>query len=176
MRQNRAASIAININEEGGLVERATEPGGMGKYGVSFVKLAEFRRKHGKPPPTVDDLRNLTVEEATALYNDTADEIGFDVLSGGVDHAALEAAINEGVTFAKALLIVTAIHKADPMKRVRAMSDVRLAVKRLRSDWDDHDGIDKQTGATVRVKGFGVGWTRRIAEWIPAEAAKMMSG
>lgn len=173
MKANRAASIAINIQEEGGLVIRATEPGGMGKYGVSFVKLAEFRKKHGKPAPTVDDLKNLSVEGATAIYSDTADEIGFDALPSGVDHAALEAAINEGVSFTRALLVVTAIHK-DPMTRVRAMSDVRLAVKRLRPDWDDHDGIDKATGATVRVKGFGVGWTRRIAEWIPAEAAKMI--
>lgn len=57
--------IAELINREGGFVNDPADTGGATKYGITIATLSNWR----KAPVTVEDVKNLTIEEATSIYN-----------------------------------------------------------------------------------------------------------
>ncbi len=162
------------LNDEGGWVQKKS--GALGNMGLGMQALMDWRHAIGMPAPRVNDLRNLSVDEAKAIYKKMyAEPIGFDALPSGVDYAALDAAVNEGANQgtvekpgALRLLDMTK-DVADPLERVKAIGEIRLDRKRKRPDWAD------QTIGGDFVKGHGEGWTNRIAIWVPQRAAEMIA-
>ncbi len=52
------------ITREGGFVNDPSDAGGATNFGITIATLQEWRRK----PTSVEDVRNLTVEEAREIY------------------------------------------------------------------------------------------------------------
>lgn len=145
MRTNFDKSLAYVLLSEGGFAERATEPGGSVNLGISQQTLATWRARRDGPVPTVDDIRNLSKGEATAIYEALyATPIHFDDLPAGVDYCALDAAVNEGVGWATRIMRACPLSVAPDV--IDYVCDLRLAGKRKRAEWPR----------------FGRGWTNRI--------------
>ena len=53
---------------EGGYSNHPADPGGATMRGVTFATFKSWRRRQGRPTPTVDDLRNITDEEWGAIF------------------------------------------------------------------------------------------------------------
>ena len=158
MKANLDKAIGYLLEDEGGYAERATEPGGAVNMGVSFATFVSWRASEKKPKPTFADLKAMTVAEATAIYTALyATPIGFNALAGGLDYAALDAAVNEGLHGALGLLSITSPLK-DMKTRIGAISDVRLLVKKLRPEWAKD----------------GPGWTARIGGRVVSRASAMV--
>jgi lysozyme family protein len=141
VRENLDAALDLILKAEGGFAQRGNEPGGAVNMGVSMTAYATWRKQNGDPAPTIDDLKAMPVAEAKAIYTaDYAAPIRFDQLPAGLDYAALDAAVNEGVGWTKRFLA-----KPHPAP-IAAMCDQRLAGKKARPEWTR----------------FGKGWTSRI--------------
>lgn len=98
MKDNLNRSLEWSRSAEGGFAKRADEPGGAVNKGVSFLVFQEWRKKQGKPAPTLGDLQAITDEEAIDLYSDKyAKPIQFDDIPIGLDFALLDISIMEGV-------------------------------------------------------------------------------
>ena len=176
-------SIGLIFHDEGGYAERENEPGGAGKYGISFTLFKEMWVKESKLDkpilsmraggPTFEDLKALTEDEASYLYKTYIfPEISFNELPLGVDYVMINLRTMQGATGAKKIfqesmaLPITgkfdyddwdAIHKADPYKLVAGL--LLLQTKLKMNDprvgpWKDSKG--KEWG------GFGPGWGNRI--------------
>lgn len=82
------------LNREGGFVNKPNDPGGATKYGITRNTLKAWRNK----AVSVDDVKNLTIEEATKIYKKQYFEgpgilrIGNDILAEQV----IDAAVNHG--------------------------------------------------------------------------------
>jgi lysozyme family protein len=165
MHENLDASLDFILEDEGGWVQKPN--GACGNMGVGMATLIEWRKLHGQPRPTINDLKNLSPADAKAIYTELyAQRVLFDGLPSGLDYCALDAAVNEGVGGAMRLLAATA---GMPVKdQIVAICDKRLAAKKMRADWDDHI-----LGGLI-VKGHGLGWTRRIGKMVPARALAMI--
>ncbi len=102
MIHNRPLASVFLGDDEGGWAERSGEPGGAVNRGISFLAFSQWRTKQGKPTPTFADLKNLTIDEATEIYNEEYfSKIGFDDLPSGLDYVFANTAIMDGVSGAK---------------------------------------------------------------------------
>lgn len=98
MQQDLQQAFAAILRWEGGWTESPAEPGGASNWGISMVSFGDWRKKHKLPPPTFDDLKALTPDQATAIYEETWEpQINFDNLPVGVDLSMLDKSINLGV-------------------------------------------------------------------------------
>lgn len=83
--------------DEGGYVERDSEPGGAGNFGLAFTNFAAWRRLQGMGHPTFADLRALSWDEAMQIYAYMfARPCHFDELPPGVNYTVLDSCINNG--------------------------------------------------------------------------------
>lgn len=164
MHANLAPALALIFTYEGGFARRNTEPGGSVNMGISEQTLETWRRVHGGPVPTVDDVRSLTQAEATAIYQaEYADAVHFDDLPAGLDFCVLDSSVNEGVGAALRFLaeaigfkytgvrppvapLVKAAEAVAAGPIIDRICDARLAAKEQRADWSR----------------FGKGWAARI--------------
>lgn len=106
MRKNLPLALSYILMDEGGFAARAEEPGGAVNKGVSLLVFKEWRARLGLAEPTVDDLRELTDEEAGEIFAARyAEPIGFDRLPAGMDYALLNTAVMEGVRGARLLYL-----------------------------------------------------------------------
>ncbi len=96
MLSNLDASLDYILQDEGGWVLKPS--GAAGNFGIGMATLITWRAMQKKPHPSLDDLKNLSVAEAKAIYGSSlyAGHIGFADLPVGLDYAALDAAVNEG--------------------------------------------------------------------------------
>lgn len=154
------ACLAEVLKHEGGYVDHPADPGGATNRGITFATLADWRGT----AITKDDVRNLTVAEAGAIYRKNYwDKVRGDALPPGVDLATFDAAVNSGPARAakwlqQALgvaqdgaigpLTLAAVAKAEPAALVGEICDARMAFLRSLSTWPT----------------FGKGWTRRVDE------------
>src|SRR6185312_5400604 len=103
--ENLERSITATLGDEGGFALRPAEPGGSVNKGISFLVFDEWRRRQGKPPPQVDDLRRITKAEASAIYTEQFwKPLQADNLPSGLDYVMLNVGVMEGVTGARTLL------------------------------------------------------------------------
>lgn len=65
---NWQRSRAFVARWEGGYVDHPADPGGATNKGVTLGTYTRWRQAQGLPAPTKDDLRNLSDEEADAIY------------------------------------------------------------------------------------------------------------
>ena len=90
--------IALLIDDEGGYSDRPikADPGGTTNWGITRRTLQRWRSRHTSRPVkiTKQDVRDLTVEEATHIYRDWYwDQVRADELPCGVDYCAFDAII-----------------------------------------------------------------------------------
>jgi lysozyme family protein len=160
MKSNLANALSFIFKDEGGFAQRATEPGGAVNMGVSMAAFAAWRTSQKKPRPSIADLKAMTQAEATMIYETNyAAHIGFNGLPPGLDYAALDAAVNEGVGAAQGLLTITLPLANNVKARIQAISGIRLLVKEARPEWAQ----------------FGPGWTKRIGVNVISRANAMVS-
>ena len=154
MRVNLEKALGFILEDEGGYAERPTEPGGAVNFGISMTTFSSWRSMHSRPRPAFADLKAMSKDEAIAIYTmNYALPLHFENIPAGLDYAALDAAVNEGVDAARGLLTVTTPLR-DMKARIQAISDIRLTVKKARPEWTK----------------FGPGWTARINDRVVKRA------
>ncbi len=62
------ACLAFTLPEEGGWADDPDDPGGATMKGVTFAAFQGWRSKQDLPPPTLDDLRDISDDELQAFY------------------------------------------------------------------------------------------------------------
>ena len=127
---------------EGGYVNNPNDPGGATNMGITIGTLTAWRKAHGKPEPTIEDVQNLTRDEANEIYRAWYWEPSG--ASKAKDYATalllMDSGVLHGVAAPKAWV---AEYGLDPW---------RIAARRLRV----------YTGSN-NWKHFGAGWTNRVA-------------
>jgi lysozyme family protein len=170
MQENLKPSLVWCRANEGGFALRPPlpdgtggEPGGAVNRGVSMLVLEEYCKKHGMPPPTIDDLRKLTDANADAIYEEMfAKPIRFDELPAGLDFVMLDTAIMEGVKGSILLL-----QQALDLKSVTGALDIVTwqVVTRCDVQWTVAKLIILHMSKKMHspsVSKFGPGWGDRI--------------
>lgn len=150
------------LRHEGGYVDHPRDPGGATNYGITIATLSSWRGQ----PVSKTDVRNLTKEEAIAIYKARYwDTICGDDLPSGLDYAVYDYSVNSGpgraakelqrvvgakVDGAVGPMTLAAVRECGktPEQMVVEICDRRLVfMKRLRT-WGT----------------FGKGWSRRVCE------------
>lgn len=171
MRSNYNASMTEVLKYEGGYVDHPKDPGGATNMGITMHTLASWRRK----PVTKADVKALTRREALDIYRaDYADPTGYDDLPAGLDHVALDGAVNSGVSRGVRWLQQAVGAKADghmgpnTLRAAQAAPALTAIAKACKIRMGFLHGLS--TFAT-----FGKGWSRRVAD-VEAFATKLAGG
>ena len=86
-------ALALLLVSEGGYVNNPRDPGGATKYGITIATLRNYRGRS----VTVDDVRQLTADEAGQIYHRNYwSPVRGDLLPAGVDYAVFDFAVNSG--------------------------------------------------------------------------------
>lgn len=143
MKQNYDECLKRVLGHEGGYTNHPSDPGGPTNYGIT---IADYRM-YVKPNATAQDVRNMSLDDAKAIYRKRYwDAMNCDALPSGVDYACFDYGVNSGI--GRAARVYAQLKKADAKETINAICDERLAfLKRLRT-WDV----------------FGDGWGRRVGE------------
>jgi len=160
--------LALLLVSEGGYVNNPRDPGGATKYGITIATLRNYRGRS----VTVDDVRQLTADEAGQIYHRNYwSPVRGDLLPAGVDYAVFDFAVNSGPRKAAEMLqeclSVTVDSDIGPVTwraaaqvrapdLINALCDRRLAYLRSLRNWAD----------------FGAGWSARVAR-VRADAILM---
>ena len=135
---NFDACFAVTLHWEGGYTNDPEDPGGPTNLGIIQREYNAWRASKRQP---LQSVRWITHDEAKAIYKTKYwNAINADNLPAGLDLAAFDAAVNNGVGTAHQWLELT--HDID------AFNDLRLR-------------FDQSLGRLWRV--FGSGWSTRIA-------------
>jgi len=157
------AMIPLILKHEGGFVNHAHDPGGATNKGIT---IETFRRLI-KPGGTVEDLKQLTTEQAVIVYKRNYwDSVCAGLLPIGLDFTVADFAVNSGpMRAAKVLQAVVGVKqdgKVGPatLKAVRAMptKDIIRQVNARRL------AFMKRIRGGELWKHFGRGWQRRVDE------------
>lgn len=162
----RCADIVLLA--EGGFVNHAKDPGGATNMGITIGTLADWRGTD----VSVDDVRNLTREEAREIYRVRYwNPLNCDALPPGVDLVVYDFGVNAGPVRSARMLqklvgvkedgavgpvTLAAVATRVPADLVRAFSERRLDYYRSLSTWDT----------------FGKGWSNRTST-VEKEAVRM---
>lgn len=91
--ENWPATMAEVFAHEGGYVNHSKDPGGATNMGITHGTLSSWLGRRA----TLDDVRNLSKEMATAIYKANYwDKVKGDELPAGLDYVAFDAAVNSG--------------------------------------------------------------------------------
>jgi lysozyme family protein len=152
---------------EGDFVNHAKDPGGATNRGITIRTLSAWFGR----PATVDDVRALTEDTATAIYRERYwNPIHGDHLPYGLDYVAMDGAVNSGVRRGVQWLQAAIGVKADGAVGPKTIDAARRAPR---------TAIAKACALRVGfMRGlrhwgtFGVGWSRRVAH-VEATATTM---
>ena len=150
MRENWDRALSFVRVWEGGAAIRPNEPGGAVNKGVSLQAYREWCQKHGRRPPTIDDLLNISDADVSSFYKERADQIGFDTLPSGYDLAMFNASTMQGIHGAKDL---DEIAKGD----LGYLIILHMAKKMQDPNVGPH--INPVSGKT---ESYGKGWASRL--------------
>lgn len=157
--------IAKVIKREGGYVNNPADRGGPTKYGITYATLAEWRGVN----TTVEDVQNLTEEEAANIYRDNYFKGLEDVTDPKVLEFLFDFAVNSGPGNAvKALQ--TVIHTAPDgsfgpnskaaLKKYGAQANLYWPLVCYRFDFFMRILADDPS-----QRGFAHGWANRMKEF-----------
>ena len=168
MKQNFNACLSHVLASEGGYVDHPRDPGGATNMGITFETLKQWRGTR----ITKADVRNLTREEAAAIYRARYwDAVRGDDLPAGLDLVAFDAAVNSGPSRGIKWLqagvgaivdgklgpaTMAAIGNTSPSTAINRACDMRMAFLRGLDTWSV----------------FGKGWSVRVAD-VRATALRM---
>ncbi len=175
MRETFPAALEALLRHEGGYVNHPDDPGGHTNLGITLATLTSWRRRQGKPDPTVQALKSLSRDEAAQIYRwQYWDMIKGDSLPSGLDYAVFDFAVNSGPARAARFL----------QKIVGASADGVIGVNTLAA----LDGAGSPSFVIAKLcedrlvwlktlrhwSQFGRGWSRRVEE--VCATAKAMAG
>ncbi|MCA3668709.1 MAG: glycoside hydrolase family 108 protein [Methylobacterium sp.] len=141
MRRTFPAFMPQLFDHEGGYVDHPRDPGGATNLGITLATLREWRGQ----PVSKDDVRALTKEEATRIYEERYwNRIEGDRLLAGPDAMLFDVAVNSGVGRARQWMPLT--QGKDAAAGVKAIGARRRAFFQ-----------SLKTFST-----FGRGWMRRV--------------
>jgi lysozyme family protein len=163
------------VKKEGGYVERASEPGGAGNFGVSFNQYKAWRALHKQSEPTLEDLKSMLPSEAVKIYaNMYAPPIWYHLLNPGVAKVMLDGAVNRGVGGqigdAQEAMGLDVDHTVGPVtlwalthrphdELIDQLCDFRLAKQKTFKLYDVEALPDKKPGLT-----WGTIWDTRVQQ------------
>ncbi|WP_134497668.1 glycoside hydrolase family 108 protein [Microvirga pakistanensis] len=155
-----AKALAFVLRHEGGFSDHPRDPGGATNYGITRETLSRARGQ----PVSVDDVRHLDIDEASAIYRRFYwDAVRADELPPGLDLALFDLAVNSGPGRAVRLLqqvlgieadgligpiTLEAVRNTDPVEAIRRLTRARL------------DFLSRLVTWPV----FGRGWRRRVLD------------
>lgn len=147
----------IVLQSEGGFVNHRSDPGGATNLGITIGTLGDWRGTE----VTVEDVRNLTKEEAREIYRVRYwNPLNCDALPPGVDLVVYDFGVNAGPVRSARLLqkivgvkedgavgpvTLSAVATRTPADLIRTFSERRLDYYRSLSTWET----------------FGKGWSNR---------------
>jgi hypothetical protein len=67
---NFGRALDFVLKQEGGWADDPNDPGGATMKGITLGTYTRWRDAHGEPPPTKEDLRNITDAEVRQIYHD----------------------------------------------------------------------------------------------------------
>lgn len=134
------------LRREGGFVDDPVDRGRATNMGITINTLATWR----KHPVSVEDVRNLTEEEAREIYR-ALYVTPFDGLSDLIKPQVVDIAVNMGITRARTLLALA--------QQVDKPLSVALVVERLKH----YARIVKADPSQAK---FLLGWVNRAVEFL----------
>ncbi len=162
--------VAFVLKNEGGFVDNPEDPGGATNMGITIGTLRAWRGQ----PVTVEDVRNLSQDEAISIYRANYwNPLKCDELPLGVDMVVFDFGVNAGIRRSAMTLqqvvgvtedgvigpeTLAAVSKQAPAKVVDSFGAARLAYYKQLKEWPE----------------FGKGWTDREAA-SQSEARSLMS-
>lgn len=171
MSNNFDTCLRITLSYEGGFVNNPADPGSATNFGITLSTLQAFLDE----PVTVDDVRNMTVDTATAIYGANYwNAMRCSALPPGVDLALFDFGVNSGVGRAAKILqgivsvaqdgsigpdTIKAVQEWRPADLVTSLCSARLAYLHGLSTFAD----------------FGAGWTARV-KGVAGRALAMVAG
>lgn len=167
--------LQLVLGAEGGFGNHPRDPGGATNFGITLETLRSWRKsKSPSAETTIDDVRNLTIAEATEIYRTNYwNLLRCGDLPGGIDLLVFDFGVNAGPgTSAAALqkvigaeqdgsigpLTLHAVGAIDRQRVIRDFSARRLELYRSFKNFDV----------------FGAGWTNRTNSM--EQAALRMAG
>lgn len=167
---NFTRCIGPILEAEGGFVDHPNDPGGATNMGITFNTLKSWRQPDSI---TVDDVRNLTEDEAKQIYRANYwNAIGCDDLPDGVDLVTFDFGVNAGPgrsvkTLQRVIgvkddgaigpITLAAVAAVEPEHIVRRFGELRMEFYRRLSTFPT----------------FGKGWARRVQK-VEAQALALL--
>lgn len=156
-RDNFSACIALILQQEGGFVDNPADPGGATNLGITKATLEDFREKS----VTVDDVRNLTKDEAQEIYRAKYwNVMRCNDLPPGIDLMVFDFGVNAGpqrsVKLLQKVAGVTTDGSVGPitLAAVRAANPADLVSRFAQGRMDHYRSLST-------FDTFGRGWTNR---------------
>jgi lysozyme family protein len=85
--------VQFTLTQEGGYSDDPDDPGGATNFGIILTELSAWRGA----PVTPDDVQNMTVEEATAIYQDWYwERANIGMLPSGINLIIFDHGVNVG--------------------------------------------------------------------------------
>jgi len=160
-RSNFQKCVDIVLAKEGGFSNHPADKGGATNFGITLDTLGRWRKERGDSTTTVDDVKNLTRDEACEVYRTNYwNKLKCDDLPAGIDLVTFDFGVNAGPGRAAKLLqnavgakddgsvgdaTIAATKVKQPQELIRKLCDLRLNYYRQLSNFDT----------------FGRGWTNR---------------
>lgn len=80
---NYKVLVPFILKFEGGFVNDPNDRGGATNKGVTLATFIQFRRNHGRPRPTVEDLKRISTDEWMSIYK----QYYWDLAAGDLIHS-----------------------------------------------------------------------------------------
>lgn len=94
---NFTASFGFMLTQEGGWSNNPADPGGPTMHGITLASFTSWRRRYGRPDPTAEDLRNISLFEEQQFYRiNYWDTVKGDELPDGLDLSVFDFGVNAG--------------------------------------------------------------------------------
>lgn len=155
------------IAREGGFVNDGIDAGSATKYGITIATLQEWRRK----PTSVDDVRNLTVEETREIYRVRFFQAtGFDqIRDPQIQRFCFDFAVNSGERASVMALQRCIGVKADgafgPVSSaaLKAINNLGMLFYALKSE--RYELLLRYVGIDPRQSIYANGWSNRLDQF-----------
>jgi lysozyme family protein len=169
--ENFDPCLTFVLSAEGGYVDDPLDPGGATNLGITLRVLSEWRHT----AVTKDDVRNLTDEEAGAIYRARYwNVVRGDDLPAGIDLMVFDAGVNLG-TGRSARMLQAAVGVAQDgamgpatLGAVQGQQDTPGLISKLA------DAREAYYHSLSTFPRFGTGWTTRVNR--AKERALQMAG
>lgn len=149
MKSNYNDCLIRLLKDEGGYTNNPNDSGGPTNFGIT---LADYK-KYINPKGTASDVRNMTVDQAKAIYKPKYwDALDCDSLSSGVDYTVFDYGVNSGLGRPRKAL--DAFKSLSGTKLIDAINNERLAFLRRIGGGKNAEFMTGWTARVSRVRSY----------------------